>query len=127
MKINDHILMRMIDKDMQSKKANNYHIKDEVVVNPKVIKVGANEVVYVCYCYAESKGGFNLNLESGTDLIGYHEKNTIKQKLTPNTAYHSSQITAHWSSIKIKAKVSAYYFIRYIRITLQKQIPHEKS
>lgn len=123
---NDHILTLMIEKDMLSKKVVNYQIKDEIVVNPKEIKVGANEVVYVCYCYVENSGDFLLKLESGTDLVSYHPKNTTKQELTQHIAYHSSQITAHWSSIKIKARVSNYYFIRYIRITLQKQ-QHEKS
>ena len=49
---NDNILTLMIEKDMLSKKVVNYQIKDEVVSNPKEIKVGANEVVYICYCYA---------------------------------------------------------------------------
>jgi hypothetical protein len=117
----------MIEKDMLSKKVVNYQLKDEVVTNPKEIKVGANEVVYICYCLIESTDDFKIQLESGTDLITYHEKNTTKQLLSSITAYHSSQITSHWSNIKIKSKVSQYFFLRYIRITLQKNQSHEES
>ena len=125
--INDNILTLMIAKDMLSKNVENYQIKDEVVTNSEKIKVGANEVVYVCYCSVESPTDFSLQITSGTDVVNYHSKNTIKQELTAGVVYHSSQITSHWSSIKIHAKQTGDYYIRYIRITIQKKQHHEKS
>jgi len=124
---NDHILTLMIEKDMLSKKVVNYQIKDEVVTNPKEIKVGANEVVYICYCYVEGREKFFVNLESGTDLVAYQPQNMTKRELSKFIVFESSQITTHWSNIKIKAKVSQFYFIRYLRITIQKHQSHEES
>lgn len=124
---NDHILNQMIVKDMLSRKVINYQIKDEVVTDPKQIKVGANEVVYVCYCYVETSGDFKLKVESGTDVVIYHPKNTVKQELTQGIAYHSSQITSHWSNLKIKTNLTGYYYIRYIRITISKNQTDEES
>ena len=123
MTTNDNILTLMIEKDMLSRKVVSYQIKDEVITNPKQIKVGANEVVYVCYCQVETSGDFKLKLESGTDVVTYHPKNTIQQ----GAAYHSSQITSHWSNIKIISKSTIDYFIRFIRVTLHKTQINEKS
>lgn len=123
---NDNILTHMIIQDMLSRKVINYQLKDEVVTDPKQIKVGANEVVYVCYCYVEASGDFSIQLKSGTDVVTYHPKNTVKQELSRDIAYHSSQITSHWSNVKIIPKQTGYYYIRYIRITL-KNTQDEKS
>jgi hypothetical protein len=113
----------MIQKDMLSRKVIGYQIKDEVLTDPKRIKVGANEVVYVCYCSIEPSGDFILKLASGTDVVTYHSKNTV---LIENSNY-SSQITSHWSNIHIVPSKIKNYFIRIIRITILKYQPNEES
>lgn len=120
---NDNILTLMIEKDMLSRKVIGYQIKDEILTDPKRIKVGANEVVYVCYCSIASTGDFRLKLESGTDVITYHPKNTM----TVEGSYHSSQITSHWSNVRVTSFKTSDYFIRIIRITLIKHQQNEES
>ena len=120
--INDNILALMIAKDMASKKVEYYLLKDEVVTNPKTIKVGANEVVYVCYCYARltTPRQFSIRVSSGTDVVDYHRENTVKEELSAETIHYSSRITTHWSNINIEAEQTDDYYIRYIRITIKK-------
>jgi len=114
MMTNDNILRLMIEKDMLSRKVTDYQIQDEVISNPKLIKVGANQVVYVCYCQIKSSGDFVLKLASGTGVISYHPKNMISNV----TTFHSSQLTSHWSNIKIIPKLTDNYFVRFIRISI---------
>jgi len=123
MTTNDNILTLMIQKDMLSKKVIGYQIKDEILTDPKHIKVGANEVVYVCYCSIQSTGDFRLKLASGTDVVSYHKNNTM----LIGSSYYSSQITSHWSNIKIIPNKSGDYFIRIIRISILKYQRNEES
>lgn len=127
MTTNDNILIRMIEKDLSARKAANYQLKDEVIVNPQQIKVGANEAVYVSYCYIESAGVFSIKVESGTDLVEYLPQNTYQREVAGTNIYQSSQITTHWSNVKITAQQTTNFFIRYIRVTIHKYKSHEKE
>lgn len=129
MNTNDNILTRMIEKDLLARKAENYQLKDEVAVNPQQIKVGANEAVYVCYCYVESSGSFTIKIESGTDLVEYQPLNTYQRDVAGTSIYDSPQITVHWSNVKITAQQTSNFFIRYIRVTIHKfkNNSHEKE
>jgi ribosomal protein L19 len=117
----------MIQKDMLSRKVIGYELKDEILTSPKQIKVGANEVVYVCYCSVETIKGFILKIESGTDVTTYHNKNTVQQRISKGFAFHSSQITSHWSNIKVTPRGTKHYYLRFIRISILKYQTNEKS
>lgn len=123
MTTNDNILTLMIQKDMLSRNVIGYEIKDEILTDPKRIKVGANEVVYVCYCSVHSTGDFSLKLESGTDVVTYHPKNMSLIE----SVYQSSQITSHWSNVRVIPNKANDYFIRVIRISIIKYQRNEKS
>ena len=123
MTTNDNILTLMIEKDMLSRNVIGYQIKDEILTDPKRIKVGANEVVYVCYCSVHTTGDFRLKLASGTDVVTYHPKNmSLIEKV-----YQSSQITSHWSNVSVIPTKARDYFIRIIRISILKYQRNEES
>ena len=127
MTTNDNILIRMIEKDLSARKAANYQLKDEVMINPQQIKVGANEAVYICYCDVESAGVFSIKVASGTDLVEYVPQNTYQREVAGITIHQSSQITTHWSNIKVTAQRTTNFFIRYIRVTIHQYKSREKG
>jgi hypothetical protein len=120
MTTNDNILIQMISNDLRIKSISDYQLLDEVVTNPKNIEVGANEVVYACYCYVKTTGDFKVKLTSGTDVTNYHNLNTIEKIVGSEPIYESSQITTHWSSIKITASLKGHFFIRYVKVVFSK-------
>lgn len=127
MNTNDNILTLMIEKDMKAREIDNYVVKDEIAISPKKIKVGANEIVYICYCYVETTEDFELFCLSGTEAVLYEDRNMGKQELSNTIGYHSSRISTHWSNIKIMTTLTGYYYIRYIRVITNKNQKDEES
>ena len=120
MNTNDYILIQMISNDLRAKGISDYQLLDEVVTNPKTIEVGANEVVYVAYCYVKTKGDFKIDITSGTATTNYHNRNTQQRTVGSELVYESSQITVHWSNIKINQKIDGHFFIRYVKVVFSK-------
>ncbi|MCB0396833.1 MAG: hypothetical protein KDD36_09280 [Flavobacteriales bacterium] len=63
--------MEMIKADMCERGVARYHMTDNVVSKPRRIQVGANEVVYVCFCHIKLPNTFSLTLLSGTSKVVY--------------------------------------------------------
>lgn len=110
----------MINNDLRAKEVSDYQILDEVVTNPKSIEVGANEVVYVAYCYVKPQADFKIALSSGTAVTNYNHLNTKQLEAKSELIYESSQITTHWSNIKITASLKGHFFIRYVKVVFSK-------
>lgn len=111
MNVNDHILTKMIEQDLKSKSVSNYTLLDEVATDPKQIKVGTNEVVYVCYLEVIEPKTFDVKLSSATSLVSYTPFNTHEKT--------SSVISAHWSNIDIiKKNPKTVLYVRFIRVTI---------
>lgn len=118
MKTNDTILTQMIANDLQAKGITDYQLLNELVTNPATINVGANEVVYVMYCYVKSVAAFLIKLNSGTAVATYNDLNTRQNANT----YESSLITAHWSNINIQSNLNnGHFFIQYVRVVFAKK------
>jgi Ulp1 family protease len=110
----------MIIEDMKANGSSDYQLLDEVTTNPNVIEVGANEVVYVIYCYVKTIDNFEIDVTSGTATTNYHNQNTKQQAVGNESIYESSQITAHWSNVELIANLKGHFFIRYVRVIFSK-------
>lgn len=118
----DTILTKMITNDLIAKGITDYQLLNEVVTNPTTIKVGANEVVYVMYCYVNTATVFSIKLNSGTAVATYNELNTRQHTTGTLNTYESSLITAHWSNINIQSNLNTgHFFIQYVRVAFSKQ------
>lgn len=112
----------MITNDLIAKSITDYQLLSEVVTNPTTIKVGANEVVYVMYCYVKTTTVFSIKLSSGTAVATYNELNTEQHTVSTSNTYESSLITAHWSNINIQSNLNTgHFFIQYVRVAFSKQ------
>ena len=112
----------MIANDLQAKGIADYQLLNEVVTNPATIKVGANEVVYVMYCYVKPVAAFSIKIHSGTAVATYNELNTRQNAVGTSNIFESSLITAHWSNINIQSNLSTgHFFIQYVRVAFSKQ------
>jgi len=124
MNTNDTLLMEMIKQDMHTKGITCFYMTDELAENPKRIKVGANEAVYVCYFSTKQRDPFTVDLVSGTTKVSYNRENTrvyYRAKIQSSINYYdyieSPLISRHWSNVKISFKgEKTGFFIRYIRV-----------
>jgi len=110
----------MISNDLKAKGVSDYQLLDEVVSDPKGIEIGANEVVYVTYCYVKTNQDFKIDITSGTATTNYNNRNTKEWAIENGSFYESSQITAHWSNIKIEKNTDEHFFIRYVKVVFSK-------
>lgn len=110
MKTNDNILIYMIEHDLKQKGCEAKQLVDVVVDSPKLIKVGANEIVYIHFVQASSEQPFELEISSANAVHKYTDKNTINGV--------SNLITRHWGSVKVKPSEKLSYFIHYVKVKL---------
>ena len=67
MNTNDTLLTEMIKQDMHTKSITCFYMTDELAENPKRIKVGANEAVYVCYFSIKQRDPFTFyDIQAGS-------------------------------------------------------------
>ncbi len=111
----------MIANDLRAKGITDYQLLNEVVTNPANIKVKANEVVYVMYCYVKPVAAFTIKLSSGTAVTTYDALNTRQKAVGIENTYESNQITAHWSNVSVKSTLTGHFFIQYVRVVFSKQ------
>ena len=114
MNAKDTLLIHMVTKDLQSKSITDYQLKDEIVSNPKQIKVGANEMIYTYYILIKSAWNFKTVLKSSTQNIVYDARNMFS-----TGGYQSNLITAHLSTVHIQqlgVAIPSLLFISYIRV-----------
>jgi hypothetical protein len=126
MRIEDSLLLRMIEMDMAQKgvSPSNYHIVgDYVVANPERIEVKSNEVVYIC-CFsaiALVQFEFDIRYRSGSEVAIYTPDTTRETEVSglgSKFIYDSTAISRHWSNVQLNAPYHFYItvYLRYIKV-----------
>ena len=125
MNIDDALLIKLINKDMEEKTPAKYHLEDEVLVKPKYIKLATNQVVYVTYFLMRQSNRFKVHVVSGTSVAAYTHENMMVLS-SPNNIpgtrgqnYGSPVISAHWTDMKLFGQFidTQDYLIRLTRLT----------
>jgi hypothetical protein len=127
MKIDDNLLIKMIEKDMLQKgiAEKDYHIMgDYVVEKPTQIEVKSNEVIYLCYFSANTftELAFDIRYQSAAAVAHYTPKNTKVTEvygIGSSYTYESSAISGHWSTITLNTPYHIYLeevYLRYVKV-----------
>lgn len=111
MKANDVLLNRMIDLDEKKKRRKVIALKDELIHNPKEIKVASNEIVYVHF-FCSKNPSFAIEMVTPTGVINYNSNSTLFNA--------SNQIVKCLGTVKFNTKDSDNFYIQYIRTEYRK-------
>ena len=119
MNTNDTLLIRIIERDLQTKGIADYRLKDEVATSPSQIKVGANEMIYTYHILIKSAWSFKTTLQSSTQKVTYEARNM----LSAYGAYQSVLISSHLSTVSIEQSTTkpSSFFIRYVRVIFNRK------
>ncbi len=107
MKSNDALVTQMIQTNEK-----NYHkqakmISDERIVNPDIIKVGANEVAYLHFFHSNVPD-FQIEIKTAMEVVTLDRKNTLHQS--------SNTILRSVSDIQFNSKKPKDFFVQLLRI-----------
>lgn len=110
----------MIEQDLKAQGCTCKHITDEVIENPEMIEVGANEAVYIHYFYVTTstpifwweyypiEDYYDVELVSPNTVVRYNELNTSDGI--------SNRITRHRGNIKFKGILPNNFFVHFLRV-----------
>ena len=107
MNANDTLLQQIIVLDEINKGNKIISIQDALIQNPKEIRIGANEIVYV-YFFSSNYPVFNIQLITASKVVNYNNNTTLS-----NT---NNQIIRCLGDVKFIFNENENFYVQYVKI-----------